>query len=177
MARSLRYALLILPLLTATSCRLVEQQKDLLARVAAFCVLRPVLEMQSSKATLTQGSVRRADAVAPKQMLKMKAPSLAAAKPVVISTKNVPPVIASHRRSEQIFVIPMEEIEAAKAVRVKFHAEAFNKVMAQAAKDVATAQCALTEQRERERLVARKRAIVVAPTTFHLPTPPATIGG
>ena len=175
MARSLRYALLILPLLMTAACRLVDQQKDLLARVAAFCVLRPVLELQSNKATLTQGSVRKADAVAPKQALKAKAPSVAAAKPA--PRAKTAHAIAFARASEQVFVVPMEEIEAAKAVRVQFDAEAFNKAMAQAANDLAKANCALKEQRERERLVARKRLIVVAPATFQLPVPAATIGG
>jgi hypothetical protein len=177
MARSLRYALLILPLLMTTACRLVDQQKDLLARVAAFCVLRPVLEMQSNKATLTQGSVRKADAVAPKQALKMKAPSLAAAKPVVVRAKSAPSAIASRGPSAPIFVIPMDEIEAAKAVRAQFDAEVLHEALAQAAKEVARAECALKEQRERERLVARKRVIVVAPATFQLPVSAATIGG
>jgi hypothetical protein len=145
MARPMRYALLLLPLLLiTTACRFVEQQKDLAARIAAFRVLRPVLQMQSNHAQLTQSSFRETDAVAAKRMPVIAAPSVS---PVVVVQRDAMRV---HIDGKELRTMALAEAHAA----------------------IAMARCEMQIERQRQRL-QRKRIIVVMPKgNLELPAPP-----
>jgi hypothetical protein len=167
MARSMRFALLLLPLLITTACRFVDQQKDLVARIAAFSVLRPVLEMQSTRATLTQGSIRNTDAVAAKRTPKPAAPIVAAVparagQPAVriVNVESTRPLVANAAAKPTI-VWPRQ------MVHVRIDGQALHTIaLAQARAHLAVAQC----QVEAQRLQTRKRRIMVTPGgEFELP--------
>jgi hypothetical protein len=170
MARSMRYALLLMPLmLITTACRFVEQQKDLAARVAAFTVLRPILQMQSNHAPLTQSSSRPTEAVAAKQTPKPGAPAVTAGSEIDVQELRfeaelplpvVAPMMALNHHTMRI-----------DATRLRTMA------MSEARHALAVSRCELQMERAKKG-TQRKRIIVIAPGVdldFDLPSP--AIGG
>ena len=183
MARSMRVALLLLPvLMLTTACRLVEQQKDLAARIAAFCVLRPILAMQSSQATLTQATFRETDAVAPKQtaprsevarVASVVSPARAAEPAVRIADVE----ISQHVMKAMKAVPPMTSPFQVVQVQLQ-HESHLRTVAVAAARDaVVQAKCEIQVQREKLRQQqARRKVVVLAPNVFEIPASAIVVG-